>query len=392
MNLEQIRRDTIGCADKLFFNSAGSSLMPKVVLEKMTSYLYEEERLGGYKVSELQAGEIAGFYKETAQLLHTQPENIAFIYHATDAYAKALSAIPFSSGDVILTSDDDYISNHLAFLSLQDRLGIQILRAKNLSNGDIDLSHFETLVQRHKPRLVAITHIPTNSGLVQPVVEIGEICKRYGTWYLLDACQSVGQMVVDVQQIGCDFLSATGRKFLRGPRGTGFLYVSDRVLQEKLCPLFVDMRGADWITADTFQVQMDATRFETWENSYASLIGLKEAVRYANQIGMQTIESYNQQLLFQLRENLLKINSIRVLDRGSQLANLLTFNVPDQELAVVEEALVENTVFYSVSELSSARIDFAKKKVDWAIRLSPHYFNTLEEVEQVSEIVGGLQR
>lgn len=167
---------------------------------------------------------------------------------------------------------------------MQKRFGIQILCAKNLPNGDIDLNHFETLVRQQQTRLVAITHIPTNSGLIQPVEAIGQICKKYDTLYLLDACQSVGQIVVDVEKIGCDFLSATGRKFLRGPRGTGFLYVSDRVLEERLCPLFVDMKGADWITASTYRMQMDATRFETWENSYSSLIGLKEAISYANHI------------------------------------------------------------------------------------------------------------
>ena len=390
MNLEKIRSDTLGCSDKLFFNSAGSSLMPKSVLEKMTAFLQEEELIGGYKVAEKNAAEIAGFYRETAKLLNTNPRNIAFAYHATDAYAKALSAIPFSQGDVILTSDDDYISNHIAFLSLQQRFGIQILCAKNLPNGDIDLNHFETLVQQQQPRLVAITHIPTNSGLIQPVEAIGEICRKYNTLYLLDACQSVGQMVVDVKRIGCDFLSATGRKFLRGPRGTGFLYVSNRILEQKLCPLFVDMKGADWVTADTYQMQMDATRFETWENSYASLIGLKEAISYANQIGMQSIETYNQQLLSQLRENLLKLNNIHVLDQGSQLASILTFHVPGKKLERVERILSDNAVFYSVSKISSARIDFTKKKVAWAIRLSPHYFNTLEEIEQVSAIVASL--
>jgi len=243
MDIIEIRKDTSGCADKIFLNSAGSSLPPKIVTEKMIDYLQYEERIGGYDAAKFKADEINKFYIEAAKLLNCKPANIAFAYNATDAYARALSAIPFKNVDYILTTNDDYISNQIAFLSLQKRFGVQLLRANNLANGDIDLVHFEELIKKHKPVLVAVTHVPTNSGLVQNAEEIGKICNKYDTWYLLDACQSVGQMIVDVEKIGCDFLSATGRKFLRGPRGTGFLYISDEVLMSGLAPLFIDMRG-----------------------------------------------------------------------------------------------------------------------------------------------------
>ncbi|HXB43123.1 MAG TPA: aminotransferase class V-fold PLP-dependent enzyme, partial [Puia sp.] len=268
MDITKIRKDTPGCVDKIFLNSAGSSLPPKSVVEKSVGYLQFEQEVGGYEAAFLRAEEIDTFYKETATLLHCKPANIAFAYNATDAYARALSAIAFKSGDYIVSTNDDYISNQIAFLSLQKRFGVRLLRANNLDNGDIDLTHLEELILGFLPVLVAVTHIPTNSGLVQQVEEIGKICKKYDVWYLLDACQSVGQREVDVEKIGCDFLSATGRKFLRGPRGTGFLYVADSIINEKLEPLFIDMRGADWIKADEYLIQMDAKRFELWEFSY----------------------------------------------------------------------------------------------------------------------------
>ncbi len=387
MDINKIRKDTVGCEDKLFLNSAGSSLPPTSVLEKMKDYLTEEELIGGYAADKLRTNEIYTFYTETAKLLNCKPKNIAFAYNATDAYARALSSIPFKNDDYILTTNDDYISNQIAFLSLQKRFGVKLLRADNLENGDIDLMHFEELMKEYDPVLVAVTHIPTNSGLVQNVEEIGKICSRYDAWYLVDACQSVGQMIVDVKKIGCDFLSATGRKFLRGPRGTGFLFVSDEVLEHKLEPLFIDMRGANWLSADEYEMVMDAKRFEMWEFSYATVVGLAEAIKYANEIGLKEIYDYNKPIIKKLRDGLSGITGIHVLDKGSSTSNIVTFHKSGINLNELETFLRNNKIFFSVSARTSARIDFAKKNVDWAIRLSPHYFNTEEEIEKVLSVI-----
>ena len=387
MNTDAVRQETKGCVDKLFLNSAGSSLPPKSVNDKMIEYLKLEEALGGYETAQVKETEINNFYYETARLLNAEPKNIAFAYNATDAFARALSAIPFISGDYILTTNDDYISNQIAFLSLQKRFGIKLLRANNLENGDIDLGHFEELVKRYKPLLVSVTHIPTNSGLVQDAEAIGAICKKHDCWYLLDACQSVGQMPVDVKKIGCDFLSATGRKFLRGPRGSGFLFVSDEVLESTMEPLFIDMRGADWKTADEYLVQKEARRFEMWEFSYSTVVGLAEAIRYANEMGIDEIYKYNQPLVRELRNGLSAIDEVVVLDRGSVKSNIVTFHHKGVALEAMERVLKNGNIFYTVSKREYAVIDFGKKGVDWVIRLSPHYFNTLDEITRTVSII-----
>ena len=387
MDIEQIRQDTIGCHDKIFLNSAGSSLMPKIVMEKMTEYLKQEELYGGYAVAKDRAGQINEFYSEIGKLINCEAKNIAFMYNATDSFSKALSSIPFREGDVILTTNDDYISNHIAFLSLQKRFGIEILRAENLPNGDIDFDNFELLVTTHKPKLVAITHIPTNSGLIQNAEKVGEICSANSIWYLLDACQSVGQIVVDVQKIKCDFLSSTGRKFLRGPRGTGFLFISNKVINEKLEPLFIDMRGATWTSSDTYELQMSGKRFEEWEFSYASLVGLTEAVKYANSIGIQEIEAKNASISKKLRSNLSKIPQLLVMDKGSRLCSIITFYINGIALQDLSSYLEENSIFHSVTVKSHAIIDLTNKGVDWVIRLSPHYFNTMEDIEKVTALL-----
>ena len=289
-----------------------------------------------------------------------------------------------------MTTNDDYLSNQIAFFSLQKRFNINVLRANNLENGLIDLADFEEKMQKHQPALAAITHIPTNSGLVQQAEEVGALCNKYNVWYLLDSCQSVGQMPVDTQKIGCDFLNSTGRKFLRGPRLTGFLYVSDKALQAGLEPLLIDRRGADWTSFDAYTVKNNAKRFESMEIS-ASIIGLTEAVRYANNVGLTHIAAYNKGLIRRLRENLSQNPNLELLDKGETLSSILTFHLHGQKLENIVATLRSNKVVFNVSLKNWALIDFTKKGVDWAIRFSPHYFNTLAEMDAVSDIVLSLK-
>lgn len=390
MNINTIRQDTPGTATTLFFNSAGCALPPRSVQQKMIDYLLQEEESGGYEVERLREADINLLYQELAVLLNCKPHHIAFAYSATDAYAKALSAIPFKPGDAILTTTNDYISNQIAFLSLQKRYDLRILRSHNLANGDVDLEHFEELIRLHHPVLIAVTHIPTNSGIVLQAEEIGKLSRKYDTWYLLDACQSVGQINVDVEKIGCDFLAATGRKFLRGPRTSGFLYVSDKVLEQGLEPLFLDRKGADWTGFDQYTIQKTAKRFEPQEIA-ATHIGLGEAVSYLNRIGIDNVAAYNLELMNKLRQQLSAIDGLHLLDKGSRQSNILTFNRANGDWQAMSAVLRNERVVFSISFKQFALIDFTEKQADWAIRFSPHYFNTEEEIDHLCAIVAAIK-
>ncbi|WP_404985774.1 aminotransferase class V-fold PLP-dependent enzyme [Chryseobacterium sp. M5] len=387
MNTDKIRQEIRGLSDgKLFFNNAGSSLMPNIVVDSMIDYLQQEEQFGGYEVANRNTELLENFYTETAKLINCKPSNIAFMTSATEAFSKALSSIIFKEGDTVITTVDDYISNQITFISLQKRLNVKIIRIKKLENNELDLEDLENLIKQNHPKLVAVTHIPTNSGLIQDIEAVGKICRQYDILYLADCCQSVGQMVVDVEKIGCDFLTATGRKFMRGPRGSGFLYVSERVLEQDYAPILLDMRGAHWSEYNNYELFKTAKRFEHWEASYAAVLGMMEAVKYANIIGLNNIENYNKKLAETLRKNL-ENGGFKVLDIGKNLSSIATFCGPDNDLEYIQKVLKENNVFFSVSYKNSALIDFTDKKVDGAVRLSPHYFNTLEEIEKVSDIL-----
>lgn len=385
------RNDTEGCSNIIHLNNAGASLMPNPVTQSILDHIKLEASIGGYEAAALQQEAINGFYVQAAKLLNCKPSNIAFTASATDSYTRALSSIPFKPCDVILTSNDDFISNQIQFLSCQKRFGIRIERINNAPEGGVDLQDLEYKLKTLQPRLLAITHIPTNSGLVQPVHQIGEIAARYETIYLLDACQSVGQMKLDVQVLKCDFLSMTNRKFLRGPRGAGFLYISDKVLQAGLEPLFLDMRGADWIEKDVYKQREGAIRFEDWEFAYALVLGTRYAIEYCLQIGEDKIWRRVKELSSYLRSRLTEINKIRVLDRGPEVCGLITFTVQGGDPVYLTQELLKRKINVVPSYRNFAVIDFDEKKVAWALRASPHYFNTTDEIDQfidgVKEII-----
>lgn len=387
IDITKVRADTPGCTQKIFLNSAGSSLMTKGVVNVMQSYLEKEMILGGYQTVPFFQHEIDAFYLHASALLHTSPANIAFNFNATDAYAKAVSSIPFRSGDFILTTEDDYVSNYILFISLQKRFGFQMVRCNTLPSGDIDMFDLETKMLKYRPVLVSVTHIPSNSGKIQDVEQIGHLCEKYDIWYIVDACQSVGQMDIDVTKIKCDFLSATGRKFLRGPRGTGLLYVSDKALEAGLEPLLIDMRGATWDTENSYKPSGSATRFELWEANYSNILGLSEAIRYAMSIGLENIRAYNLELCQLLKEQLQTIPDIRITEEGSQTGSIVTFTSDTKTLDEYKNTLDMANISYSVGYRHFALIDLNKKNVDWVIRFSPHYFNTTDEILQVGEIL-----
>ncbi|MGE5107842.1 MAG: aminotransferase class V-fold PLP-dependent enzyme, partial [Sphingobacteriales bacterium] len=326
-------------------------------------------------------------------LINCKPSNIAFTASATDSYTRALSSIPFIPGDTILTDCDDCISNQIQFLSIKKRFGINIIRIKNSPIGGIDLTDLEEKLFLLRPKLFAITHIPTNSGLVQPVKEIAEIYARYQkqhgdkTWYILDACQSAGQMKLDVRKLRCDFLSVTNRKFLRGPRGTGFLYISDRALQTGLEPLFIDMRGAEWIEEDEYRQQADAKRFEDWEFAYALVTGSSEAIKYCLTVGEERIWNQIKYLSAYLRMQLAEVNKLKLLDRGPELSSSVTFTVNHLTPDYIVNQLLQRKINVVASFRNYAVIDFDEKDVQWAIRVSPHYYNTIEEIDELTRAV-----
>lgn len=381
MDIASLRADTPGCQTKVHFNNAGAALPPYPVLQAMQDYLTEEANCGGYETAAANATALNRFYIAAGKLLNAPAKNIAFTSSATNSFARALSCIPFKKGDVVIIANEDYSSNQLQFLSLEERFGIELLRANSLPEGGVDVDHMVSLIRSRHPKLVSLTHVPTNTGLVQPVAAIGEVCRELEITYLVDACQSAGQMPLDVDEIGCDFLCGTLRKFLRGPRGAGFLYVSDRILHKPWYPLFLDMYAATWTDDDTFVTAPDAKRFQDWEQSYALIAGSYAAIHYANGIGIQNIAKRNKYLGGILRPRLASLPGVTLLDKGKEQASIITLSAPVSDPQWLMTSLRERNINTAISVIAGALIDFRSKGVNWALRISPHYYNTEEEIE-----------
>lgn len=386
-----LRNETAGTKNVVHLNNAGSGLMPDLVTQAQIDHIRLESEIGGYEAAAAQTQAIRAFYDQCARMLNCKASNIAFTASATDAFTRALSSIPFNTGDIILTDRDDFVSNQIQFLSLQKRFGLQIVHIRNAKYGGVDLEDFRDKLFRLRPKLLAITHIPTNSGLIQPVHSIAQIYTGYrnqggeNTWYILDACQSVGQMKLDVNNLQCDFLSTTCRKFLRGPRGTGALYISDRALKAQLEPMFIDMRGAEWKEKDTYLQQRDARRFEDWEFAYSTVIGTKVAIEYCLNIGEEKIWNQVKLMSGLLREKLSAHPRIRTLDRGPEQGGLVTFHVEGSDPTFLVSELHKRKVNVVPSYRAFGLIDFDEKGIEWAIRASPHYYNTLDELDYFIE-------
>jgi selenocysteine lyase/cysteine desulfurase len=378
---ERWRADTPGTAHCRHLNNAGASLMPRPVLEAVRTHLDLEALTGGYEAADLARDAIAAVYDDVGSLLGAPAANVALTENATAAFQQALSAVPFRSGDVLLTTRNDYVSNQIQYLSLERRLGIEVVRAPDLPEGGVDPQAMFELIHRRRPRLVALTHVPTSSGMVQDAAAVGRHCRERDVLYLVDACQSVGQMPVSVDELGCDFLSATARKFLRGPRGVGFLYVSDRALAAGLEPLFPDLRGADWVADDLYQPAPDARRFENWEFPYALVLGLGAAARYALEVGTDIARDRARALAERLREGLADVPGAEVLDRGAELCAIVTVRVAGWPPGALVAALRREKIHTSAVGREAAVLDFDSRGVEGALRASPHYYNTEREID-----------
>jgi selenocysteine lyase/cysteine desulfurase len=385
--LERWRADTPACTRLVHLNNAGAALVPRPVQSAILDHLALEQEIGGYEAADARREDVRHAYAAMGRLLGTEARNIALVQNSTVAFAQAVSAFDFNGGDVILTSRSDYASNQIMYLSLARRRGVEIVRAPDAAEGGIDPDAVQKLIRKRRPSLVALTWIPTNSGLVQPVEAVGRICRNAGVPYLVDACQAVGQLPVDVGALQCDYLSGTARKFLRGPRGLGFLYASDRVLQEGAHPLLVDMHGADWTDTDDFALNPDARRFETWENAFALVLGLGAAAEYALQAGVEPTGRRARELAEYARSQLSAIPGVRVLDRGPELCAIVTIAVDGQDTANIKLALRSRGINTSSPQREDAVIDMDDKGTASALRISPHYYNTQEEISTAVDAI-----
>ena len=343
---------------------------------------------GGYEAANEASDRLKAVYTSIATLIHASSDEIALMTSASHAWVQAFYAIPFQAGDKILTARAEYAANYIAFLQVAKRQGVEIVVIPSDEQGQLDVSALESLIDE-RVKLIAITHVPTNGGLINPAKAVGKVARKHGILYLLDACQSVGQMPIDVSAIGCDMLSATGRKFLRAPRGTGFLYVKRDVIPQ-LEPPTLDLHSADWTSVDDYEMATDGRRFEKWESSIASRLGLGAAVDYALEWGMDAIWERIQLLADELRQKLSQISTVTVTDIGSHQCGIVTFRVAGHDEHDIKAYLAQQQINVTVSQVGSTRLDMEARGLEKVVRASVHYYNTSEEIDRLCNAITSL--
>jgi cysteine desulfurase/selenocysteine lyase len=388
IDVERMRAETPGVAHVAHLNNAGSALPPRAVLDAVVDHLQREAEIGGYEAAAEREDRWEHTYDALARLLSARREEIAVVENATRAWDMAFYAFRFGPGDRILTGHAEYASNWIALRQVAERTGARIDVVPDDEHGQFDVAALEQMLD-DDVRLVSLVHVPTQSGLVNPAAAVGRITRAAGVPLLLDACQSAGQLPLDVAELGCDILSGTGRKFLRGPRGTGFLYVRSGLIEE-LEPPFLDLHAAEWLPGGGYRIRGDARRFETWETNCAGKIGLGVAVDYALAVGIDAIRERIQELAGRLRAALAELDGVTLLDRGRVLGATVVFVVQGHEAARVARFLAERGVNVSVMERSSAQLDFGERGIESAVRSSVHYYNDETDLTRLVEGVRSL--
>ena len=380
LDVERIRAETPGCAHVLHLNAAGSSLPSRRTLDATLDHLRLEAEIGGYEAADRARPVLDGFYPSIATLIGAEPGEIAYVENATRGWDLAFYSLDFKPGDRILTCVSEYSSNYISYLQVAKKTGAEIVVIPDDRHGQIDLGALERAIDK-RTKLVSISHIPTQGGLVQPAEAVGKIVNDAGILYLLDACQSVGMMPIDVKKIGCDFLSATGRKYMRGPRGTGFLYARTRSTSH-IEPIFLDNHAARWSGDNDYTVMPDAKRFENWERYFAGVIGLKVAADQANELGMPAIWARLRALADGLQERLATVKGVTLTDLGVTKGAIVTFAVDGKEHTTLKQQLREQRINVSVSTQFSSRLDLKGRGLKDVMRASVHVYNTEAELDR----------
>ncbi len=387
IDVEVVRNDTPGTELLTHFNNAGCSLAPQPVLDSVTQYLRDEASVGGYRLEAERHADVFAYRSFAAQLFDCAPEEIAFAPSATAAWWSARNAVSLEAGDRVLATTAEYSSNVFGLIQLRKR-GVQVELIPSESDGRVSVDALAEMMDE-RVKLVCVTHVPTEGGLVNPVAEVGLVVSNWPALYLLDACQSVGQLSISVREVGCDFLAATGRKYLRAPRGTGLLYVRNG-LEGLEDPSLMDLRSASWVSAWDYKLAATASRFETFESSAACRVGLGVALEYAISLGLDNISERIGVLSTELRHLLFGLSGVEVRELQGPQSGLVTFVVDGHRSAEVRDALYRNDVNVSVVAPTHASFDPTRRVDQALIRASVHYFNTSSELNRLADCLSQL--
>jgi selenocysteine lyase/cysteine desulfurase len=384
------RAATPGCATVAHLNNAGAALPTAATLDAVVGHLRFEAERGGYEAAAAVADRLAALRTSAATLLGAGPGEVVAAGSDTQAWTKALWGFALGGclrpGDRVLADRIAYDTHYLGLLQVCELTGATIEVVPSTPDGTLDLGGLRDALGSGSVALAALTHVGTHRGLVNPVEEAGDLCHRAEVPFFLDACQSVGQLPVDVGRIRCDVATVTGRKWLRGPRGTGLLFVRSE-FAERLRPPGIGWSSALWDDAGHYRLRPGTDRFLEFEVPVAAHLGLAVAIDHALALGIDAIASRVQELGEGLRGGLAEIGGVTVHDGGIRRSGIVTFTVEGVPPESVSASATAAGINVSVSGAAWARLDMASPNPTSVVRASPHYYNTEGELARLIDTV-----
>lgn len=377
--IKQVRSQTPGLKGRIHFDNSGSALMPLPVIETLLQAIERDAAVGGYVAQEQQAAAMEAGYSSLARLLGGKITDYAFVGSAVDGWTKAFYSLPLRTGDNIVTAYNEYCSNYIAYLQVKKNRGVEIRVARQSPSGGVDLEHLQSLVD-DRTKLISLSHMPSSSGEINPVEKVGEIARAAGVLFQLDACQSVGHVRVDVDRIGCDIMTGTSRKFLRGPRGIGFLYANAKA-RAVMEPVVLTNQSAEWTSATTYTLRQDARVFEAWERSVSNQLGFSAAIDYLLELGVSAATAEIAKNASYLRGRLPDIKKINIECPPGATSAIITFNVFGYSPQEVKSAFEQQNIAVQTASVVHTRLDLEERGIASAVRVSPHYYNSQEDMD-----------
>ncbi|BAQ79252.1 class V aminotransferase [Pseudomonas sp. St29] len=394
LDLEQISRlraATPGCARVCHFNHAGASLPSQGTLDAMLEQLQREAHNGPMEAARHGAQWQEQARQAAARVLNTSPQAIAFASSGSAAWSMAFHALPaWQPGDRILVGRQEWAGN-LACMAPAVAAGARLEVIPCDSQGAVSVEALQSMLDT-QVRLIALTWLPANGGLINPAAAIGQLARQWRIPYFIDAAQAVGQLRCDVQALGCDVLKAAGRKYLRGPRGTALLYVRPGFL-EQLSPLPRDVLSAPW-DGQGFALRNDARRFETSEVSLVLLAGLANALQELERIGIDAIAQRIRMLSDRVRRGLERLPGVQLRDLGQpgQQSALIAFTLEGWDGQTLKEELARRDINIGANGMHYTPLDMQARGLGDIARIAVSYFNTEEEIERLLQALAELAR
>ncbi|MFI8106512.1 aminotransferase class V-fold PLP-dependent enzyme [Streptomyces sp. NPDC086023] len=364
---------------RVHLNTAGAGLMPAEVVDVMADHLAQEAAEGAYETELRHADTLdKGVYEALASVLDAPVDDVALFDNATRAWSSAVGALRLTGTGRVWITPYEYAGNLILWTELRRRTGLRVEVVPLTPSGDLDLDWMRRNI-REDVAVVSVPHVPSGCGIVNPVEEIGRILAPWPCLYLVDACQSVGQLDVSVRRIGCDLLTGAGRKFLCGPRGTGFAAIGPR-LRAAATPLFHDLHVADVTALHDYEVHTDsARRFEYAERSAAAVRGLDAALRH--HLARTAEPGTGHDARAAIRDAIAAVPGTRLIDPGTRHASLVTFVCADVSAARIRAELAARGVSVWVAQGNHTPLYLPGQGVDHAVRVSPHHYTSPQDTE-----------